>query len=227
MLKELLSIFKNDSLMDRAYKRSFEMLARTKSMFVEAKQVLRNTEHNEINIDIEDEDIEINKYQREVRKDVLKHLALEGVEELPSGLVLVSIVIDLERIGDYTKNIVEIAKDYKPKLSGGPFEDGIERIENAVEQNFDMTLEVFREADEEKGRQLLAEQKWISKEADKMIRAIVRGEAEGFDAPTAAAITLYLRSLKRIYSHMRNITTSVVNPFHRIGYKPKKMPDNE
>lgn len=222
MIKELLAIFKSDSLMDRAYNRSFEMLEKTKNMFMEAKEVLRNSEHNELNIDIDDEDIEVNKYQREVRKDVLKHLALEGVDELPTGLVLVTIVIDLERIGDYTKNIVEIAKNHKPKLNGGEFEEDLRKLEDAVLVNFDKTLEVFRDADEEKGRELLAEQKWISKQADKIINSFMRSEVSGFNCADVAALILYIRSLKRIYSHLRNITTSVVNPFHRIGYKPKK-----
>ncbi len=222
MIKELLAIFKRDSLMDRAFQRSFEMLEKTKTMFVEAKEVLRNTEQNELNIDIDDEDIVINKFQREVRKDVLKHLALEGIEELPSGLVLVTIVIDLERIGDYTKNIVEIAKDYKPKLSGGEFEEDLRKLEDAVAENFDRTLEVFRDADEERGRELLTEQKWISKQADSIISTFMKREVPGYTNSNVAALILYVRSLKRIYSHLRNITTSVVNPFHRIGYKPKK-----
>jgi phosphate uptake regulator len=222
MIKELLAVFNSDSLMDRAYKRSFDMLGKTKLMFIEAKQVLRNTEHNELNIDIDDEDIEINRYQREVRKDVLKHLAVTGVDELASGLVLITIVIDLERIGDYTKNIVEIAKNYQPKLFAGEFEDELKKIEIAVEENFDKTLEVFREANEEKGRELLAEQKWISKQSDQIIKTLVRSELPFFSNSNVAALVLYVRSLKRIYSHLRNITTSVVNPFHRIGYKPKK-----
>jgi len=39
----------------------------------------------------------------------------------------------------------------------------------------------------------------------------------------AAAMALYIRFLKRVNSHLRNITTSVVNPFDRIGFNPKKM----
>jgi len=34
-------------------------------------------------------------------------------------------------------------------------------------------------------------------------------------------VSLYARFLKRIASHSRNIVTSVVNPFHRIGYREK------
>ena len=37
----------------------------------------------------------------------------------------------------------------------------------------------------------------------------------------AVALALYFRWLKRTNAHLRNITTSVVNPFDRIGYQPK------
>ncbi len=43
---------------------------------------------------------------------------------------------------------------------------------------------------------------------------------------SAVTLALYFRSLKRINGHLRNITTSVVNPFHRIGFKPKKKKKN-
>ena len=107
MLKELISVFKSDSLLDRAYNRSFEMLDLTHQMFLEAKKVLRHSDNNKIDFDINDQDSKVNKFQREVRKDVFNHLTMAGTESLASDLVLVSIVIDLERIGDLTKNIIE------------------------------------------------------------------------------------------------------------------------
>ena len=112
MIKEILSVFKSNTLMDRAFQRSYDMLDLTYKMYLQAKEVLRHTEHTDIEVDITDEDIEVNKYQREVRKDVFNHLVLTEGEQLSSGLVLISIVIDLERIGDYTKNIVEIAQNH-------------------------------------------------------------------------------------------------------------------
>ena len=123
MIKEILNIFKSDSLMDRAFKRSYEMLEITNQMFKESKRVLRDTDSSELNFDINDQDFIINKFQREVRKDVFNHLAISGNVELSSGMVLVSIVIDLERIGDFTKNIVEIAKNHPQRLHAGDFEN--------------------------------------------------------------------------------------------------------
>ena len=39
------------------------------------------------------------------------------------------------------------------------------------------------------------------------------------DADTATAVAMYSRYLKRIGAHSRNLISSVVNPFERIGYR--------
>jgi Na+/phosphate symporter len=222
MIKEILSVFKANTLMDRAFQRSYDMLDLTYKMYLQAKEVLRNTEHTELEFDISDEDIEVNKYQREVRKDVFNHLVLTDGEQLSSGLVLVSIVIDLERIGDFTKNIVEIAQNHPQRLHGGIFEDELIRIEDSVAENFCRTVEVFKSSDEEAARKLIKDFKWISKVSDESLMALVKQADPSITSGSAAALALYFRSLKRINAHLRNVATSVVNPFHRIGYKPKK-----
>jgi Na+/phosphate symporter len=208
--------------MDRAFQRSYDMLDLTYKMFLSSKEVLRETEHTKVEVDLSDEDIEVNKYQREVRKDVFNHLILTEGEQLNSGLLLVSIVIDIERIGDYTKNIVEIAQNHPQRLHGGMFEDDLIRIEESVDDNFRRTIDVFKHSDEDAARQLIKEFKWIPKTSDKDLMELVQARDSSITSGSSAALALYFRSLKRINGHLRNVTTSVVNPFHRIGYKPKK-----
>ena len=222
MIKEILSVFKSNTLMDRAFQRSYEMLDLTNKMFLQAKQVLRETEHTNLDFDINNEDSEVNKFQREVRKDVFNHLVLTEGEQLSSGLILVSIVIDLERIGDYTKNIADLAQNHPARLYGGTFEDDLVQIENAVLENFNGTIDVFKNSDEETAIALLKEYKWISKLSDDCLNSLVKQTDSSIPSGSAVALALYFGSLKRINSHLRNVTTSVVNPFHRIGYKPKK-----
>jgi Na+/phosphate symporter len=222
MLKELISVFTSDSLLDRAYKRTFEMLDLTHKMFLEAKNVLRHTESNQVSFDINDQDIAVNKYQREVRKDVFNHLAMSGTETLASDLVLVNIVIDVERIGDITKNIVEVALGHKEKLSSKLFDAKVAEMEKAVSENFEKTIKAFKEADENLATKIIEEYKWISKVSDDMLMSLMNNEDTELKAGSAVALALYIRQLKRINSHLRNVASSIVNPFHRIGYKPKK-----
>ncbi len=222
MIKEILSVFTSDSLMDRAFKRSYDMLDLTKIMFSESRQTLRETDTNLSKYDINDQDSEINKYQREVRKDVLNHLIMAGTDELTSGMVLVSIVIDIERIGDFTKNIVEIAQNHPQRLHAGEFEEELIRIENALSDSLDRTINCFKNSDESAALQLLKEYKWIPRVCDEKIASLIRGEDPSLPSGSAVALAIYIRALKRIFAHSRNIVTSVVNPFHRIGFKPKK-----
>lgn len=222
MLKELISVFKSDSLLDRAYERSFEMLDLTHQMFLEAKNVLRHTDSNKIDIDISDEDIKVNKFQREVRKDVFNHLNMAGTEALSSDLVLVSIVIDLERIGDLTKNIIEVALGHPDRLSSKMFDEKVIQLEEAVEANFAQTIEAFKNSDEELSRKIMKEFKWVSRLSDEILMSLMKNEDAELKAGSAVALALYIRQLKRINSHLINIASSVVNPFHRIGFKPKK-----
>jgi len=222
MLKEIISVFTSDSLLDRAYKRIFEMLDLTHTMFTEAKNVLRHTDSNQIEYDINDQDLAVNKFQREVRKDVFNHLSMSGAETLSSDLVLVSIVIDLERIGDITKNIVEIAQSHPARLQSKLFDEKVVQIETAVAENFEKTIQAFKNADEELSRTIMKEYRWVSKVSDEILTSLMKDEDKSLKASSAVALALYIRQLKRVNSHLKNITSSVVNPFHRIGYKAKK-----
>ena len=222
MIKKLLAIFRKDTLMDRAYKRSFEMLDLTKEMYIKSREALRSMEDVEIDINIRDKDLEVNKYEREVRRDVFKHLAVGDKSELSSGFVLVSIIIDIERIGDFTKNMVELATEHPGKLHGGAYEEDLKKIESAVEIEFEKTRQCFELGQGNEGREILQEFFWINKACDGLLYSLVKEEDEDIKSGDAVALALYIRWLKRINSHLRNIITGVVNPFDRIGFEEKK-----
>ena len=42
------------------------------------------------------------------------------------------------------------------------------------------------------------------------------------DQKEAASVTLYARYLKRVGGHLKNITTTMLNPYEEIGYRPSK-----
>jgi len=221
MFKEWLHLFQKDSLMDRAYRRSSMMLDITLSMFLKAKTSLRYTDDDQVDINIYDRDAEVNRYQREVRRNVFKHLILRGVGRLSSGLVLASIIIDIERIGDYTKNMIELAMNHPHRLHGRKFETDLQRVETAVEDNFIRTKSCFESADEKTALQLLKEYVWVSRVCDDCLFRLIKEDNKNISSSDAVSLALYFRWLKRINSHLRNILSSVVNPFDRIGFEPK------
>lgn len=209
--------------MNRAYQRSFDMISNTHEMFLKAKKSLRHTEDNQIDIDIYDKDIEINRFEREVRRNVLNHLIINEGSELPSGLALVSIIIDIERIGDYTKNMVELAINHPQKLEGKEFESDLQRVEKAVSEHFLQTRTCFEKSDKELALRLLSDYEWVNRLCDDIVLKLVKMTESNIPPGEAVSLALYFRWLKRINSHLRNIVTSVANPFDRIGFKPKQQ----
>jgi len=221
MFKKWLAIFRKDTLMDKAYHRSFEMLDLTHDMFLKAKESLRNREDNEIDLDIKGQDQEVNRYEQQVRRHVFNHLLVSGPEVLPSGLGLVSIIIDIERIGDYTKNMVELAVVHPGKLHGGVYEEELRRFEDSLEQEFMETRECFMDGDATLALELLDKYSWINEACDEMLYGLVREDDKSIQPGDAVTLAFYSRCLKRVNSHLRNIITSVVNPFDQIGFNPK------
>lgn len=222
MFKKWLDIFKKDTLLDRAFIRSYKMLDLTRTMFIKSRESLRNMEDFQIDLDIKKTDLEVNKYEREVRRDVFNHLAIRGTANLSSGLALVSIIIDIERIGDYAKNMVELALAHPGKLSGGKFDDEIRKIGDDVAEQFTITKHCLECDDPEEGKVQLDKYFYINKACDRLVTSLVTEEDKSIRCGDAVALGLYIRWLKRINSHLRNITTSIVNPFDRIGFEPKK-----
>jgi phosphate transport system protein len=222
MFRKWLAIFKKDSLIDQAYTRSFKMLDITRGMFIKSKESLRCRKDSEVDLKVKETDKEVNSYERDVRRMVFNHLAVSGTTDLPSGLVLISIIIDIERIGDYAKNMIELALDHPGKLEGGAFEAEIVRIEAALEDNFVQTKKCFEEGHSDLALKLLEKYAWVNDACDDLVQAYVKEKDPSISAGDAAALALYTRWLKRMNSHLRNITTSVVNPFDRIGFEPEK-----
>ena len=220
MWRKLINMWKADNLLEQAWKQSFEMLNITYEMFLEAVCVLRERDDTIIKREIREKDRIVNVYQQEVRRKVMLHCTVQGPNELPGGLVLVSIVIDIERIGDYTKNIVDVAMIHPHRLQGGLFEKSLKKVEKAVQDNFIRTKKSIESSDAEAAMKLLKEYEWVNRECDKISNELIQEKDKNIRSGDAATLALYFRWLKRINSHLRNITTSVVNPFDRIGFKP-------
>jgi phosphate transport system protein len=223
MFKTITSLFQKENLIVQALNECHEMLALDWDMFRAATESLRRTIGSPSELDIRDADKRVNKFERDVRRKVITHLTLTG-DDVSSGLIVVSVVIDIERIGDYTKNIYELAKTHSDKLEAGGLEPQLVSLESRVGDLFQRTALAFKNGDEDSARQIMGEYKEeLAADCDAIIDAVVAGKTEDLKPGQAAAVALYVRYLKRIGSHLRTIVTSVVNPFPRIGYKEKQL----
>ena len=205
MFKQIFNLFKSDSLYQQALEECYEMLDIDLEMFQESINVLRNKDDSESSFDIAKTDVKINKFERSVRRKVMTHLAVSGNEDLGSGLILTSVVIDIERIGDYTKNIYDLSKFYSKRLNGAELEKDLKEVEDNVIDLFQSSIKAFKDQDITLARQLMKDYKEnISKQSDKITNDIISGKMN-IEADTATAIAMYSRYLKRIAAHSRNL----------------------
>ena len=227
MFEKFKELFSSENLLDAAYDTTLTMLEFDYKMYDASRRTLRESDSDELPFDIKKTDRKINKYEREVRRNVLTHLTVAGTHNLVPGLVLVSIVIDVERIGDYTKNISELARKHKNMLKGVDCESELAGIESAIEENFPRTIEVLKTQDKQKARQVMHVEDDIGRTSDKMLNEIILEKDTNLSVGDAVTLAMYVRHLKRINAHLTNIASSIINPFPRIGFREKEENNNQ
>ena len=219
MFKQIFELFKSDSLYEQALSECHEMLEIDREMFNESINALRASDSADIPIDIYAMDKKINSFERDVRRKVMTHLAISGSKDLGSGLILTSVVIDIERIGDYTKNIYDLAVNHPKKLIADSFDEKLSTTEANTKDYFNKTIDTFKAQDIDAARELMGNYKEeISEVSQSIVENVISANDHNLTASQAASIVLYSRYLKRIAAHSRNLISSIVNPFERIGY---------
>lgn len=222
---DLITIWRKENLLSQAWEESLEMLDLSHNMFVKAVKKSKKQENLSVLKELKNRDKEINKYQREVRRKIVTHFSLQNdINDISSIMVLMNMVIDIERIGDYSKNILDLAIYYPEKLNTKHLHPELHEIEQVVKSRFDKTIDAIKTEDFELANKLLKGfKKQVTTASDRIVNNIISGELNLDTGSEAAAIALYARYLKRIGSHLKNITTTVINPIDSIGYQSKRI----
>jgi phosphate transport system protein len=221
MWKDIINYLKQDDLYTQALHECHAMLDLDLEMFKRSVEALR-VGGGDGSFDFVATDKKINEFERDVRRKILSHLALTRAADLSAGLALVSIVVDIERIGDYSKNIHAMAVVHQGLLRGGSVEADVADIERTVDRLFSQSVLAFKANDAEAARVVMSSYREdLAVRCDNLVDSVIGGKVCDLSPSDAASIALYVRYLKRITAHSRNVMTSIVNPFHRIGYKEK------
>jgi len=157
----------------------------------------------------------INHLQRKIRKQLVEHLIMSPGSDVPISLVLMSIIKDAERVGDITKNLLEVAEAQNGALPEGPYGEKLKALLADVENLFEPTIQAFTTSDKEIAQRGLVDGQVLAKRCDAVIDDLLEDSLPCREAVLAA---LTARYLKRISLHLTNVSSSVVMPLHRIDY---------
>lgn len=222
MWKELLQRLTQDSQYQTAVQDSRDMIRTDRRMLGQAIASLRGGEMPADALNIAAADKQVNQAEREIRKRLLLHLSVTGTANLAEGLVLATVVGDLEELGDYAKRISELAEIHGTLSDLGDLEAGVKALETSIDQLAHRTCEVYCQSDVVGARQIMLTYKEeLSKKADELLSGLLSNQKSDLGVASASATALYLHYLKRVGALCRQIASSIVNPYHRIGYKEK------
>ncbi|MBA2669727.1 MAG: PhoU domain-containing protein [Gemmatimonadetes bacterium] len=192
-----------------------QMLAHDRHEFDLAMSALMGDKvASEVNRELRDTDQKVNRLEREIRRQLVVHASVFGGIDTPAVLVYMSIVKDVERVGDYAKNILDLALD-GANLSTVPDIDQWRDLAAEVSELITQAGTVFRARDAERCRPLLSRGDQLLDIFDNGVSDLVKGEAEESQAVPRA---LTHRYLKRVVAHLMNLLSAVVMPLDRLDY---------
>jgi len=222
----MFSLFRDAQQLENVETQLVQMLERSSRMFeLAVSAVMRVSDPANVADEIFALDKEMNRTEREIRRELLVHGSVWGAE-VDYGLMLayMSVAKDVERVGDYCKNIWNLA-DLGVDLSGGSDREELEAHFREVAELIEVTTKVFRDQDEAAVHELIPEIERDEKHYDEHMAQSIRSEEPGtFAAPRA----ILYRYIKRISAHLSNLLTSLVMPVDRLDfYKKSKAIDAE
>jgi len=204
-------------LIEAAFRDMATMLDQAERMLGLALSALLEGRPLEVDLDVLDDVVD--EGERSVRRSVLEHLSFDPSRDLVASLVLVSMVQDAERLGDFARGIPELVPLARHPRSG-PFCDELGALGRRLLPLFALTKQAFDEDDPDKGRQVMA----TASELKAAFLDYTRRVAESdLTADMAVVYSGAARSLRRVGAHLSNIASSVVQPYDRIRHGDEEL----
>ncbi|HIM74305.1 MAG TPA: PhoU domain-containing protein, partial [Candidatus Marinimicrobia bacterium] len=156
LFKDVINLWKADDLLSQSWDESYKMLNLSHEIFQQALIYLRNGENIDTLKALKKRDKEINEYQRDVRRKVLTHYAVEqDTSNMADGLILINMVVDIERIGDYCKNILDLAINHDQSIKSSEISEDLAMIEEEAKSRFEKTIQAIQAQDVEIAKSLM------------------------------------------------------------------------
>ena len=212
MLKRLFGSGAQSTLVEAAFRDFSGMLQQSAKMFDLAMAAL--LDNTPLEADLDDMDNAVDDGERMIRRTVLEHLSLSPEKDLVASLVLVSIVQDAERVGDFARGLGELPELAKGPRSG-PYADDLRDLAGRLRPLFESCEKAFCDDDADLARTVVTTHTEIK--AD-LIAYTARLADSDLSADMAIVYASAARILRRVSAHLSNIASSVVQPFDKMRH---------
>lgn len=216
VIKALINAWRNRGVIHHMYDEFMEMLKATEWMFATVGRILfEGLPPDDVSQELYAKDVRVNKTERKIRLQIVEHLAIRPGGDVPACLVLMSLVKDAERIGDYCKNLYEVRAVLGKGLSAGMFDRDVQAMHAQILETFAKTRAALGQGDEAVAHEVVRRAKEVGHQIEEKVQQVAAS-----DLPTQVAVcrALTLRHMKRVHAHLCNIASSVVQPVHKLDY---------
>ena len=203
-------------LLDSIDAKLSEMLTNSMHVYdISMSCLLGDTNLETVREDLYSTDKQINELHREVRREMIIHSAVNSRNlDIPLLLSYMTMSKDIERIGDYCKNLFEIAETGNSFAKGDDLDTYME-LKNDIGKLIVYLQSCLNLDDESKVQDLITLGSSLNNDLDGKITALLE-DKEKIQYPVAT--TLFYRYLKRIVSHIVNAATAIIMPTDQIDY---------
>ncbi len=216
MFKNLLSFWKGKDFLAQVLDEFKDMLDDTRLMYeMVCSTLLDNAEEPDLKKKIYEIDDKVNNLQKKIRTRIVEHLTLQPTVDVNACLLLMSVVKDAERLGDYCKNLYEVTEIVEKPIDRALFSQYFNGLDKDIMTLFERTKEAFIEADEGKAETSWEYERRIAMRCDRILREIAKSN---LSVNEAVCFALIARHFKRITAHLTNIATSVILPLSELDY---------
>jgi phosphate uptake regulator len=220
MFKNLLSFWKGKDFLSQVLEDFKTMLNDTESMYQSVcARLLDNEEQPDLKNKIYEIDKSVNILQKHIRQRIVEHLALQPSVDTTACLLLMSVVKDAERLGDYAKNLHEVVELLEKPIDRALFSQYFNGVDKEILELFKNTKQAFIETNLDMANSAWDYHQKIGKGCDEIVKKVANSTLTVNEAVCFALIARYF---KRINSHLTNIATSVVLPLSDLDYFDEK-----
>jgi phosphate transport system protein len=220
MFANLSRFWKGGAFVAKALEEFKEMLDNTETMYALVRdRLLEEAQEPDLEEKIREIDKGVNDAQRDIRKRIIEHLSLQPTVDVNACLLLMSVVKDAERLGDYAKNLYEVTQLQDKPIDIELFRRYFGDMDKDVSTLFQLTREAFVESDETKAQMAWVYENKVAKWCDNVVKELAKSDVS---VNEAVCFTLIARHFKRIVAHLVNIATSVVLPLSDLDYFDEK-----
>ena len=220
MFKNLLSFWKGKDFLAQVLDEFKDMLDDTRLMYeMVCSTLLDNAKEPDLKKKIYEIDEKVNNLEKKIRTRIVEHLSLQPTVDVNTCLLLMSVVKDAERLGDYCKNLYEVTEIEEKPIEKALFSQYFNGLDKDILTLFDRTKEAFIESDAGKAETSWDDEHRIAIRCDRVLKEIAKSS---LSVNEAVCLALIARHFKRIVAHLTNIATSVILPLSELDYFDEK-----